>query len=566
MIVKKNIVLLIITICSIVWKSDAVAQDLGVTASITPNSGCDLTVSEQVSVVILNNSNTLPAFGGSYTLSYTIDGAGLTQENPGAPINPNATSNFTFTQSTDLSQCGSHEIKVWIDHPSDANATNDTITWTIQNDCTVIPGNIIQDMLVCEGTNDTLVLDNWSYGSITDWQYSTDNGATWGNLGVTDTFYVFNNILVETQYQVVIDGGYCPNDISTIATVSVQANPTPGTLDDSDSLCISNASGAIDVVGNSSGAVDWEFSIDDGVTWNSIGNTTTTENFVSLTETTWYRTLIDGGMCPDVYTDTAIIYVEEVTNPGALEKDTLICEGEVVDLLLTNYIGDVQYWLESTDGGSSWTTINETTATITTNPIGSETIYQVVVQNGVCQSDTSNIVTIAILPFPNVDAGADVTILEGDTTTLSGSGGVAGIWLPGDVLSDSTIQTPDAFPMNTTTFTYTVIGANGCFNSDDMTVFVELPYPPFSIKNMITSNNDGYNDTWIIEGVEAFPSTFVAVYNIYGKEIYTNENYQNDWDGTVNGKILPNGTYMYIVIPGGTENKFKGNLTIMGDE
>lgn len=740
MIIRNYILYIFTTIFLIVGESHVQAQDLQITASINPNSGCDLTTLESVSVVILNNSNTLPAFGGDYTLSYTIDGLGLVQENPGAPINPNATSNFTFTQDADLSACGSHEIQVWIDHPSDGNQTNDTITWTIQNDCTVIPGNIIADMTVCEGTSDTLVLDNWTYGSIIDWEYSTDNGATWSGLGVTDTFYIFNNIQVETQYQVLIDGGFCPNDVSGMATVTVQTNPTAGTLDDSDSLCILNASGSIDVVGNSAGVLDWEFSVDGGTTWNSTGNTTTTENFVSLTQTTWYRSLIDGGVCPDVYTDTAIIYVEQATDPGVLETDTLICEGQsvnlellnnigdilswessldatiwnninvtvplyntgavsnpmyyrviskkgicpgdtsnlvyvdvqeevtpgtidgaistcaanatgvlellgststviqwessindgltwtpianattteaynnlsqtrwyrvlvdggvcadaysdtaiiavdplsdggvltpdtticeedVIDLTVTGFVGDVQFWLESTDGGSTWTTINQTTSTITTNPVNVQTLYQAVIQSGICLPDSSNIITIDVLPLPNVEAGTDVTILEGDTTTLSGSGGLAGIWIPGDVISDSTIQTPQAYPTSTTVFTYTVIGANGCFNSDTVTVTVDPPYPPFSIKNMITANNDSYNDTWIIEGIEAFPSTFVAVYNIYGKELYTSEDYQNDWDGTVNGNMLPNGTYMYVVIPGGTDNMFKDNLTIMGNE
>ncbi len=737
---KDYIKILVVAVLLIVAHSRSFAQDLGITASISPNSGCDLTTTEQISVVILNNSNTLPAFGGTYTLSYLIDGTGLVQESPGAPINPNATSNFTFTQNADLSACGSHEIKVWIDLPSDGNQVNDTITWTVQNDCTVIPGNIIADMLVCEGSSDTLVLDNWVNGSIIDWEFSTDNGSTWNGLGVTDTFYIFNNITVETQYQVLIDGGFCPNDVSTTATVSVQSNPVAGTLNAPDSLCISNASGSIDVIGNSSGVLDWEFSVDNGATWSMVGNTNTTENFVNLTQTTWYRSLIDGGVCPDVYTDTAIIYIEEITDPGLLETDTLICEGQSVnlellnnfgdildwessldatnwntlsttaplyntgsltvptyfrviskngicpkdssnsvfvdvqeevipgtidgaistcasnatgvlellgasstvlqweqstndgitwtpilntttteaynslsqtswyrvlvdggvcndlysdtaivavdplsdggvltpdtsvcegdniDLSVTGFVGDVQYWLESIDGGVTWTTINETTPTITTGSITTETIYQVVIQSGICQPDSSNIITLNILPLPMVDAGADVTIMEGDTTVLSGSGGVTGIWVPGSSLTDSTIQTPDAFPNSTTTYVYTVIGANTCLNSDDVTVFVEPPFPTFSIKNTITANNDGYNDNWIIEGIEAFPSTFVAVYNIYGKEVYSNGNYQNDWDGTVNGKMLPNGTYMYVVIPGGTSNEIKGNLTIMGNE
>lgn len=717
------------------------SQELEITGSFNPTDGCDLTTNEQVGVVILNNSNTLPAFGGDYTVSYTINGGGLVQENPGATINTNATSNFTFTTTTDLSQCGSHDIKVWVDHPGDSNPNNDTLAWTIQNDCTVIPGEVINDMTVCEITNeDTLFLDNWTHGTIDDWIFSTDNGGTWTGLSVTDTFYVFNDLTDDTDFQVIIDGGFCPNDTSDLATVSVQSAPVAGTLDDSDSLCASNASGTIDVTGNSSSILDWELSIDDGATWTPNGNNTTTENFNNLTETTWYRALINGGVCPDVYTDTAIIFVQDVTVSGTLETDTLICEGESVNLgvsgndgdilywesspdattwnniantnplyntgalndptyyrvinqngicpedttnevfvdvqtapvggtidgaistcaanatgvlevigasstviqwesstdegntwttiannttteaynnlsvttwyrvlidggvcpdvysdiaiiavdplseggvltpdttvcegdeaimNLNNHVGDVSYWLESTDGGTTWNTVNSTDSTLLSNPITTTTLYQVVVQSGICPEDTSNQIEINTFPLPNVNAGDDATIMEGDTIALSGSGGVAGIWTPGEYLSDSTIQDPDAFPVNTTTFTYTVISVDGCLNSDDVIVTTTPPYPPFSIKNTITANNDTYNDTWIIEGIEAFPSTFVAVYNIYGKELYTSEDYQNDWAGTYNGKQLPNGTYMYVVIPGGTEDEFKGNLTILGNE
>ena len=89
---------------------------------------------------------------------------------------------------------------------------------------------------------------------------------------------------------------------SLISTIS-GANP----------VCAANSSGTLTLNGNSGGVIQWESSTDNGNNWNPITNTTTTEAYTNLTQTTWYRALIDGGACPDVYSDTAFIFVETVT-------------------------------------------------------------------------------------------------------------------------------------------------------------------------------------------------------------------------------------------------------------
>lgn len=550
---------------------NAEAQDVAVTASLYPSDGCDLTNSEQVGVVILNNSGVfIPS--NTIEVSYTVDGAGLQQQLLGTNLNGGATWNFTFNINGDLSACGPRELKVWVEYASDPNQANDTLTWTVQNDCTVIPGEVDQDMLVCElGNNDTLELINSQYGYIDDWEYSEDNGTSWNSIGVSDSTYEFFNLTTETQFRVILDGGFCPNDTALFATVSLQPEPTGGTITGANSVCAANSSGTLEVTGNSGAVIQWESTNDNGNTWNNIANTNTTETYTGLTQTTWYRVLIDGGVCPDVYSDTAIIFVETTTIAGTLEPDTTICPGESVDLILLGNLGAVQFW-ESSQDGNTWNNITNTTVNHTTGPVNTETYFRVIVQNGICPQDTSNRVFVELFPLPFVNAGNDVVITEGDTTQLSGLGGVTGIWTPGASMSDSTIQTPDAFPVTTTTYTYTVISEDGCFSSDQVLVTVEPfippppPIPPFDVKNTLTPNDDGFNDTWIIEGIEAFPQTIVTVYNIYGKEIYSNNDYQNEWDGTFNGNPLPDGTYMYVVTPGGTDAKLKGNLTIFGNE
>lgn len=567
--INKYIALTIVSILFITKGVDS--QDVAITASLGPNDGCDLTNNEQVGVVILNTSGSfIPA--NTIEVSYTVNGVALVQEMLGTNLAGGATWNFNFATDADLSVCGSHEVKVWVELAGDPNQNNDTLTTTIQNDCTIIPGEVVPDITVCElGNLDTLELVNSVYGYISDWEYSDDNGSTWNSTGVSDTTYEFNNLTTETLFRVILDGGFCPNDTSDFATVSIQPEPVGGNVTGANSVCAANSSGVLQIVGASGNVIEWESTNDNGATWNTIVNTTTSETYTNLTQTTWYRVLIDGGVCPDVYSDTAVIFVETTTDAGTIEPDTTICPEEIVDINMTGNLGAVVKW-ESSPDAVTWTDIANTNTSHNTGPLVNNTYYRAIVQNGICPEDTSNQVLVSIFPAPVANAGNDITITEGDTIELNGSGGVTGIWVPGGSLSDSTDNNPDAFPTTTTSYTYTVINLNGCYDSDQMTITVEPmeepppPIPDFSIKNTVTANNDGFNDTWIIEGIEAYPGTYVAVYNIYGKEIYSNNDYQNDWDGTYNGSPLPNGTYMYVVTPGGSDAKLKGNLTILGNE
>ncbi|MDY0314994.1 MAG: gliding motility-associated C-terminal domain-containing protein [Bacteroidales bacterium] len=81
--------------------------------------------------------------------------------------------------------------------------------------------------------------------------------------------------------------------------------------------------------------------------------------------------------------------------------------------------------------------------------------------------------------------------------------------------------------------------------------------------NTITPNGDGENDTWIIKNIEKIPRNEVWIYNRIGNLIYYAKEYQNDWDGTYNGKDVPEGTYYYIVSTGTWEEPYKGHITVI---
>jgi gliding motility-associated-like protein len=90
--------------------------------------------------------------------------------------------------------------------------------------------------------------------------------------------------------------------------------------------------------------------------------------------------------------------------------------------------------------------------------------------------------------------------------------------------------------------------------------FTTLPEIGIHIADILTPNNDGYNDKWII----LRPSNInvnVKIFNRWGQMLYSNPNYRNEWDGrsTVTSNYVPHGTYFYLVE---LTNKVTGEKTI----
>ena len=67
------------------------------------------------------------------------------------------------------------------------------------------------------------------------------------------------------------------------------------------------------------------------------------------------------------------------------------------------------------------------------------------------------------------------------------------------------------------------------------------------ILHLFTPNNDGFNDTWEIPDMPSYGKCDVKVYNRWGQMVYANKYYDNLWDGTSNGKPLPDGAYYFII-------------------
>lgn len=81
------------------------------------------------------------------------------------------------------------------------------------------------------------------------------------------------------------------------------------------------------------------------------------------------------------------------------------------------------------------------------------------------------------------------------------------------------------------------------FVSESNVCEYEVPLYAVNIPNVFSPNSDGVNDNLTFKNLEQYPNTHLKLYNRWGRKIYENENYQNDWDGDNHS----GGTYFYIM-------------------
>jgi gliding motility-associated-like protein len=172
--------------------------------------------------------------------------------------------------------------------------------------------------------------------------------------------------------------------------------------------------------------------------------------------------------------------------------------------------------------------------------------------------------TIFVDPTPVADAGPDKFVLEGGFITLTpvqvNNIPVTYEWTPANYLNNPSIANAQASPPTDFTYTLTVISDKGC--RDDDQVFVTL-LKSLVIPNIFSPNGDGIHARWVIGVLDTYPGCTVEVFNRYGQRIYYSVGYSNPWDGTVNGKPVPVGTYYYIVDPKNGRQKQAGYVDIV---
>jgi gliding motility-associated-like protein len=147
--------------------------------------------------------------------------------------------------------------------------------------------------------------------------------------------------------------------------------------------------------------------------------------------------------------------------------------------------------------------------------------------------------TIKILSANNIllDLGTDVTLCSNETIELNaGTSYTDYFWQDGSSGNTYTVSSKG---------TYWVIAADisGCYGYDSIIVDEKTDCcNDIKIPSLFTPNNDQLNDKFVITCI-ANDGWLLEVYNRWGKLIYKNQNYTNEW----NGDDISDGIYFYLL-------------------
>jgi hypothetical protein len=376
-------------------------------ATVENLSGC---VSSGSVTVEVNPTPTVNA-GNNFTLcqgsAFTFNGSGtgtLTWNN-GAGTGPNPTITATVTTTYTLTAT-----------LGGCTATDDMLL-------TVLPAPNVSggsNVSICQGQSANL----------------TAQGAstyTWYPMFVTQQQITVSPTQT-TTYTVVGTGA---NGCTAQATVTVTVNALPAANAGADASICSGQSYSLVASGGSS------------YLWVGVGPGST-QVVTPATTTTYTVNVTNSFGC--VASDAVQITV--LPTPEALAgDDQIICIGDNATL--------------AGDGGVGYNWVGYAEEQVIVVSPATTTSYTLIVEaaNGCTDED---MVMVTVMPLPTVNAGADVAICSGQSTTLNAVGGIMFTWDNG--LGEG--QSQVVSPLTTTTYSVIVEDINGCENSDAVVVTV----------------------------------------------------------------------------------------------
>jgi gliding motility-associated-like protein len=186
--------------------------------------------------------------------------------------------------------------------------------------------------------------------------------------------------------------------------------------------------------------------------------------------------------------------------------------------------------------------------------------------------DTADAIIQVVAP-PDVEIAEDSLFMIQDqfvtlsADLISSASGVTYQWSPQGQINCNDCPSVLVSPDVTTVYSVTVTDEGGCTDVD----FVYVRVMPCDetlvfIPNIITPNNDGYNDKFRItyEGISEVKQIYI--FNRWGEQIFASKDPDRAWDGTFNGVLCNPGVYVYVIeatCVNGAPNIITGNITLV---
>jgi gliding motility-associated-like protein len=112
--------------------------------------------------------------------------------------------------------------------------------------------------------------------------------------------------------------------------------------------------------------------------------------------------------------------------------------------------------------------------------------------------------------------------------------------------------------------TLIVQNSYGCSDTTQRLVVIDPNYVIY-VPNAFTPNGDGLNDIFQAKGF--YITKFdMQIFDRWGEQIFTSNDINKGWDGTIKGKIIENSVYVWKVVVVDAKKKrhdLTGHVTLM---
>ncbi len=429
-------------------------------------------------------------------------------------LNANGGATYVWTPNYNISNDSIDNPLVWPDtttlytvvvHDSCGIDTAEILVTVFQKNININP-----DTMVCLGQSAQLT----AYGGVS---YLWQPAASLNNNAIDNPMATPS---INTTYTVEItDSNNCTWD--TITTVLIDTIlPNAITMDD-DTICQGDT---ITIYGSGGQTYSW--------TPNSTLATPNDSTTLAYpTQTTTYILETANGCGNDF--DSLTIYIIEVH--ADIVNDTSVCIGNRANLWANG--GESYYW--SPTMGLN----NNTNHTISPEIYVPITYYVDITDSNDCVTTLSVFVDTLSNPIVNLDD--DIEATWGETVQLnSNSNGVQYTWTPKEGLTCSDCPNPIVNAQASSTYYLTVLGANGCYSYDTISVFFD---GAIYVPNSFTPDGDGMNDIFYAFGVD-IKEFELYIFDRWGEKLFYSDDMKNGWDGTYKGTLVKNDTYVWKVI------------------
>ncbi|WP_452226013.1 choice-of-anchor L domain-containing protein [Lacinutrix cladophorae] len=409
--------------------------------------------------------------------------------------------------------------------------------------------NAISNIETCESDNNTFnlletidsLLDDTTNVAVSFYRNSTD--AENGQNSLNDNYtYVSNNDTIYVRAENTTSNCH----ITSSFILQVNSNPIAYTVtdlqtcdEDYDSMEEFNLEQQTAIVLGSQNPNDFNvsyFELEDEAITNE--NAITDLNYIAFDGQTFYiRIENKNTLCYSITSFNTIVHRKPIVE---IEDQTICLESlPLIVSANTGFSNDTYAWSNS-----------ETTPEIEITQIGTYSI-SVTTAFGCTTSTTFNVIESeqATIEFTEQ---VDFSDPNNITVTISGIGDYFYILDNGPAQESNFFNNVTLGP-----HIITVLDANGCASATKEIIIIDTPL-------FMTPNNDGYNDTWHITGVNQLTGTIVHIFDRYGKLLKTLTHTSPGWDGTYRGQNMPTNDYWFVaeVIQEGKKFELKGNFAL----